>query len=54
MLVKDIAQKVGAEFTGDGEIEIHRVANLITAQEGEISFLSDMKYGSVLVPTKAG
>ena len=53
MLVKDIAQKLGAEFTGDGEIEIHRVANLITAQEGEISFLSDMKYRSVLEQTKA-
>ena len=53
MLVKEIAQKLGAEFRGDGEIDIQRVANLLTAQAGEISFLSDTKYRSVLEKSQA-
>lgn len=53
MLVKEIAQKLGTEFRGDGEAEISRVANLVTAQEGEISFLSDNKYRAVLEQTHA-
>lgn len=53
MLVKDIAEKLNATFIGDGEVDIVKVANLKTAQAGEISFLSDVKYRSVLDETKA-
>ncbi len=54
MLLKDIAQKLGAELKGDGDLDIVRVANLKTASENEISFLSDPHYRSVLSESKAG
>lgn len=53
MLVKDIAAQLNAEFIGDGEVDIVKVANLKTAQPGQISFLSDDKYRSVLDETNA-
>ncbi len=53
LLVKDIAQKLDATVVGDGELNIERVANLKTAHSGEISFLSDSRYRSVLAETQA-
>lgn len=53
MLVKEIAQQLGASFIGDGDINITRVANLATAHEGDISFLSDPKYRSALETSQA-
>ncbi len=54
MLLKDIADKLGAELHGDGNIEIRAVANLKTARPDEISFLSDPKYREVLSQSEAG
>ncbi len=54
MLLKEIADKIGAQLIGDGNIDIKAVANLKTAKEDEISFLSDPKYRSVLSESKAG
>ena len=54
MLLKDIADKIGAQLIGDGSIDIKAVANLKTAKEDEISFLSDPKYRAVLSESKAG
>ncbi|WP_281071705.1 UDP-3-O-(3-hydroxymyristoyl)glucosamine N-acyltransferase [Succinivibrio dextrinosolvens] len=54
MLLKDIADKIGAQLVGDGNIDIKAVANLKTAKENEISFLSDPKYKSVLSESNAG
>ncbi|MCK0534682.1 MULTISPECIES: UDP-3-O-(3-hydroxymyristoyl)glucosamine N-acyltransferase [unclassified Anaerobiospirillum] len=54
MLVKDIAAQLNAEFTGNGELDIARVANLKTAGPDEISFLSDVRYRDVLETTAAG
>ncbi len=48
-----IAEKLKAELVGDASIEIHKVANLASAQEGEISFLTDPKYKDALLTTKA-
>ena len=53
MLVKDIAAQLNAEFIGDGLVDIEKVANLKTAQPGQISFLSDIKYRDVLDETQA-
>lgn len=53
MLLKDIASKLDAKLYGDGEVEIKAVANLKTACEGEISFLTDPKYRHLLVNSKA-
>lgn len=54
MLLKDIAEKLGAKLIGNGDLEITHVANLKTAKETEISFLSDPKYRSVLSESRAG
>ena len=54
MLLKDIAEKLGAKLIGNGEIEITHVANLKNAKEKEISFLSDPKYRAVLSESHAG
>lgn len=48
-----IAEKLNAELKGDPSIEITKVANLSSAQPGEISFLTDPKYKDALVTTKA-
>lgn len=53
MLVKDIAAQLNAEFIGDGQVDIVKVANLKTAKAGQISFLSDDKYRCVLDETNA-
>lgn len=53
MLVSDIAKALGADYTGDGNVEITKVANLKTAQEGQITFLSDPSYRDVLAKTSA-
>ena len=53
MLVKDIAAQLNAEFIGDGQVDIVKVANLKTALPGQISFLSDIKYRDVLDETQA-
>ncbi|MGN0902770.1 MAG: UDP-3-O-(3-hydroxymyristoyl)glucosamine N-acyltransferase [Succinivibrio sp.] len=53
MLLKEIAEKIGAELVGNGDVEISRVANLKTAGKSEISFLSDPKYREVLSQSQA-
>lgn len=54
MLLKNIAEKLGVSFEGNGDLEIRKVANLKTAQPDEISFLSDPKYREVLDESQAG
>lgn len=54
MLLRDIAQALKADFKGNGDLEINKVANLKTAQADEISFLSDLKYRNILDETQAG
>ena len=54
MLLKDIAEKLGAKLVGDGSIDIVSVANLKTAKSNQISFLTDPKYREVLSLSKAG
>ena len=54
MLLKEIAEKLNAKLVGNGDIEINSVANLKTATESQISFLSDPKYRAVLSESKAG
>lgn len=41
--LNDLAQVVGGEVVGDGEIEISGINNLSNAKEGEISFILDHK-----------
>ncbi len=54
MLLKDIAEKLGATLHGDGSLDIKKVANLVTAQADEISFLNDPRYREGLAKSQAG
>lgn len=48
-----LAEKLGADLHGNAAVEISRIANLETAKNGEISFLSDSKYQQYLATTGA-
>ena len=48
-----LAERCGAELSGDGDIVIDRVATLDSAGEGAIAFLSNPKYRSRLAQTRA-
>lgn len=51
--VFELAQHVSGNVIGDGEIEIERVASLESANEGDITFLEDLKNISSAKETKA-
>src|SRR5689334_22329333 len=54
MLVRDIAAMLDALWEGDGEREIHRVADLDSAQADEISFVGNRKAAAVAARSSAG
>lgn len=54
MLLSEIALKLGAEVRGSGDLEVRKVANLVTAGPDEISFLTDPRYRKALSGSKAG
>ena len=49
----ELAQHINAELVGDANCKIERVATLASAQESEISFLSNSKYRNQLKATQA-
>lgn len=49
----NLAEAIGAQLRGDGSIEVSEFANLGKANEQQLSFLSNSKYASELVTTKA-
>jgi len=51
--INDIAEIVGGKLIGDGTTEIHRVANIETAQQGEISFVEKAKFAEQAAQTNA-
>ncbi|MFL9610051.1 UDP-3-O-(3-hydroxymyristoyl)glucosamine N-acyltransferase [Methylobacillus sp. Pita2] len=51
--LREIVSRLGGDVVGQGDILISRVASLANAQAGQISFLTDSKYRSVLAATKA-
>jgi UDP-3-O-[3-hydroxymyristoyl] glucosamine N-acyltransferase len=53
MTLQDIAEKLGAGVEGPVNIEINSVAGLREARSGEISFLSNKKYASLVASSKA-
>ena len=54
MLLQEIANKLGLKVIGEAQKDIVGIANLITAKENEISFLSDHKMLQHLSSSKAG
>ena len=53
ILVGELAEKLGLEFSGDSTRPVTGVATLIAAQSTDLSFLSDIKYLSQLADTRA-
>jgi UDP-3-O-[3-hydroxymyristoyl] glucosamine N-acyltransferase len=51
--LKDIATLVDGELIGDPELEIQRVAGIEEAGEGDITFLSNVRYQPLLASTRA-
>jgi len=51
--LSQLAERCGAELSGDGRVLIDRVAPLDTADKGAIAFLSNPKYRSWLASTRA-
>ena len=49
----DLAAHVGGTVSGDGSVEIHRVASLESAREGEISYVEDEKFFPAANASKA-
>lgn len=51
--VQELARKVGAEFTGDGNVIIESAAPIESAGSGQITFLSNPAYKKYLTTTHA-
>lgn len=54
MLLKEIAERLGCELHGNGEIEITGVAGLEQAGPNQITFLANKKYAPKVKDTRAG
>lgn len=51
--VKQLAEKIGAEFAGDGDTVIHSAAPIESAGPGQVTFLSNPAYKKFLAETRA-
>ncbi|SNR85106.1 UDP-3-O-[3-hydroxymyristoyl] glucosamine N-acyltransferase [Methylobacillus rhizosphaerae] len=51
--LREIVSRLGGEVVGQEDILVSRVASLVNAQAGQISFLTDSRYFSVLAGTQA-
>ena len=53
MKLSKVAKAVNGTFVGDGEAEIHAMASLLEAREGDVSFLANQKYAAQMKDSKA-
>jgi UDP-3-O-[3-hydroxymyristoyl] glucosamine N-acyltransferase len=53
MKLGELAARLGCKLEGDGQIEIHGVEGLEAARPGEVTFLSNPRYGRELSTTRA-
>lgn len=53
MKLREIAQRLDCRLEGDGEIEISGVAGIENAQAGQLTFLANPRYRSMLENTRA-
>ncbi|MGE0821269.1 MAG: UDP-3-O-(3-hydroxymyristoyl)glucosamine N-acyltransferase [Candidatus Binatia bacterium] len=53
MKLAEIAERLGCELRGSGEVEIHGVNSIDEAQEKELTFVANKKYLTKLAATKA-
>jgi UDP-3-O-[3-hydroxymyristoyl] glucosamine N-acyltransferase len=53
MKLGELAARLGCTLEGDAQVEIHGAAGLESARSGEVSFLSNPRYGRELSATRA-
>ncbi len=53
MKLAEIAERIDAELDGDGEVPISGICGLVEAGQGDLSFLANAKYSSLLEQTRA-
>lgn len=53
MKLSDLAARLGARLEGDGDVEIVRVAGIVDAGPGDVTFLANTKYAASLASTHA-
>jgi UDP-3-O-[3-hydroxymyristoyl] glucosamine N-acyltransferase len=53
MKLRDLADRLGCRLEGDGAVEIVRVAGIRDAQPGDLTFVANPKYESLLGATRA-
>ena len=53
MKLGELASRLGCGLEGDAQVEIHGVAGLEAASSGEVTFLTNPKYGRELATTRA-
>ncbi len=53
MKLADLAEILGCELQGDGEVEIHRVMPIQEAERGDLTFLANPRYRPYLAQTRA-
>jgi UDP-3-O-[3-hydroxymyristoyl] glucosamine N-acyltransferase len=53
LTLKELAERIGAEFVGDPALVIHSANTLDDAQAGQLSFLANQKYAPQLETTRA-
>jgi UDP-3-O-[3-hydroxymyristoyl] glucosamine N-acyltransferase len=51
--LKDLAARLESPLEGDGEIDIHGVAGIEQAREGDLTFFANPRYGAQLETTRA-
>jgi UDP-3-O-[3-hydroxymyristoyl] glucosamine N-acyltransferase len=54
MKLKLVAEKLGADLVGDGDLEIVKVSTIDGASENDLTFLANARYAHFLESTKAG
>ncbi len=53
MKVRELAERLGCEWVGEGEAEVTGLATIETAEAGQVTFLSNRKYARFLATTAA-
>jgi UDP-3-O-[3-hydroxymyristoyl] glucosamine N-acyltransferase len=51
--VIELAQRLGGAVEGDGAVEVHRMAGLVEALAGDLSFLAHPRYAAEMAATRA-
>ncbi len=54
MNLRELAQRLGCELRGDGDVEVTGVAGIEQAGPGDVTFLANPRYASRLADTRAG